>query len=397
MHILVGVTSPQTCLVLPSRLRALRTAGFRVSVVSAPGQLLDETAQAAGADAFAIPMKRGIAPLSDVVATFRLLRLIRRLRPDLVEFSTPKAGLLGTVAARFYGVPARIYFLRGLKLEGTHGIRRRVLLAAERVAAAFAHVVLCNSKSLRGAALAQNIGSDEKLVVLGDGSSNGVDVERFSPGPSSIRAELGIPETSRVLAFVGRFTLDKGLPELIEAFSTILKSAPDVYLLLVGWFDAAEDELDAGIRQRIESHPRIICTGLVEDPAPYYRAMDVLILPTWREGFPNVALEAAASGVPVITTHCTGARDAVVPEVTGLVVPPGYPEAISEAVLSLLRNPERRARMGKAARGWVAEHYVDRRVLGLTISYYKTLIGRAVGHERAEVAAELTNDCSRTQ
>jgi glycosyltransferase involved in cell wall biosynthesis len=152
-------------------------------------------------------------------------------------------------------------------------------------------------------------------------------------------------------------------------------------LLLVGWFDAAEDALDDKMRARIEGHPQIHCTGFVEDTAPYYRAMDLMVLPTWREGFPNVVLEAAASGIPVITTESTGSRDSVVPEVTGLLIPPGYPEAISEAVLKLLRNPERRLQMGLAARAWVLEHYVDERVLGLTADYYKSLLKTATGSE----------------
>jgi glycosyltransferase involved in cell wall biosynthesis len=116
----------------------------------------------------------------------------------------------------------------------------------------------------------------------------------------------------------------------------------------------------------------------VNDTAPYYRAMDLLVLPTWREGFPNAALEAAASGIPVITTLSTGSRDAVVPEVTGLLIPPGYPEAISEAVVKLLRNPEIRRRMGEAGRAWVLEHFVDQRVLGLTTAYYKMLLEPSV-------------------
>jgi glycosyltransferase involved in cell wall biosynthesis len=176
----------------------------------------------------------------------------------------------------------------------------------------------------------------------------------------------------------------------------ILKSDPLTYLLLVGWFDASEDALDSGIRKRIESHPRIICTGFVSDTAPYYRAMDVLVLPSWREGFPNAALEAAASGIPVILTYCTGSIDAVVPEVTGLIVPPGHPEAISEAVLTLFRSSKRRRQIGTAARAWVAEHYEDRRVLGQTIEFYKSLIERALGDKGAgdDGAGEMATDSS---
>jgi glycosyltransferase involved in cell wall biosynthesis len=177
-----------------------------------------------------------------------------------------------------------------------------------------------------------------------------------------------------VVGFVGRLTRDKGLPELLEAFDAILAARPDAHLLLVGWFDASEDALNDDLRSRISKHPRIHLTGFVADTAPYYRAMDVMVLPTWREGFPNAVLEAAASGIPVITTLATGSRDAVVPEVTGLLIPPGYPEAISESVLQLLRDPERCRRMGKAARAWVLDHYVNGRVLRRTVRYYKSLL-----------------------
>jgi glycosyltransferase involved in cell wall biosynthesis len=176
------------------------------------------------------------------------------------------------------------------------------------------------------------------------------------------------------VGFVGRLTRDKGLPELVEAFDAILAVKPNAHLLLVGWFDASEDALDRDLRSRIKSHPRIHSTGFVADTAPYYRAMDVMVLPTWREGFPNVVLEAAATGIPVVTTLATGSRDAVLPEVTGLLIPPGYPVAIREAVLQLLHNPERRRLMGIAARAWVLDHYRNEHVLDRTVSYYKSLL-----------------------
>jgi glycosyltransferase involved in cell wall biosynthesis len=177
-----------------------------------------------------------------------------------------------------------------------------------------------------------------------------------------------------VVGFVGRLTRDKCIPELIEAFDAILRRQPQAHLLLVGWFDAAEDALAGGLRERIARHPRIHCTGFVPDTAPYYRAMDVMVLPTWREGFPNVVLEAAASGVPVVTTLSTGSRDSVVPEVTGLLIPPGYPEAISEAVLKLLGDPERLQKMGQVARVWISRHYANHLVLGLTVSFYEKIL-----------------------
>jgi glycosyltransferase involved in cell wall biosynthesis len=377
-RIVVGITSPQTCLVLGGRLRTLREAGFRVTLVSSPGELLTRMAAQEGVESVAISMRREIAPFADFVSLVRLWWLLYRLKPKMTEFSTPKAGLLGTIAGMLCGVPARVYFLRGLKLETCTGVKRRILRVAERLAAACSHVVLCNSDSLRNQALALGVASESKLRLLGSGSSNGVDVERFHPGPCGLRERLGLPPVVPVVGFVGRLTRDKGLPELIEAFDAILAAEPDAHLLLVGWFDAAEDALGDDLRSRIKKHPRIHLTGFVADTAPYYRVMDVMVLPTWREGFPNVVLEAAATGIPVVTTLATGSRDAVVPEVTGLLIPPGYPVAISEAVLQLLRDPKLRCRMGKAARAWVLDHYVNGRVLGRTARYYLSLLDRSL-------------------
>ena len=388
-HIVVGITHPQTCLTLTGRLRALREAGFRVTLVSSPGELLDRIAVREGIESIAIPIQREIRPIADIVSLVRLWWLLLRLRPDMTEFSTPKAGLLGTLAALLAGVPERIYMLRGLKVEGTIGFKRRICLAAERMASRCAQVVLCNSQSMRAEAIALGLAPAAKLKLLGAGSSNGVDVERFSPGPSDVRGRLGLPREAPVVGFAGRLPADKGLPELMEAFDTILQAEPEAHLLLVGWFDAAEDALCAELRSRIGSHPRVHCTGFVADTAPYYRAMDLMVLPTWREGFPNVVLEAAATGIPVVTTVATGSRDSVVPEVTGLLIPPGYPEAISEAVLKLLRDPARRRRMGEAARAWVVEHFANERVLGLITAFYKSLLASAAKGEQARIARDL--------
>lgn len=384
--IVLGITHSQTCLVLTGRLRALREAGFHVTLISSPGPLLDRIALHEGVDHLAIPMKRGMAPLSDLVSVVRLWRALRRLRPDITEFSTPKAGLLGNLAAWLCRVPIRIYLLRGLRLETSSGVKRQILSATERLAAACAQHVVCNSESLRAKALALRVAASGKLKLLGDGSSNGVDVERFSPGSTDVRKRLGLPSNAAVVGFVGRLTRDKGVPELIAAFDHVLKAAPDTRLLLVGWFDDSEDALSQDLRAYIDRHPRIVRTGFVADTAPYYRAMDVMVLPTWREGFPNVVLEAAATAIPVIATLATGSRDAVLPEVTGLLIPPGYPEAITEAVLQLLRDPERRRRMGTAARARVSELFVNERVLGLTVALYKSLLMEPLGTDGAALA-----------
>jgi len=381
-RLVMGVTSDQTCLVLKGRLRALRLAGFDVTLLSAPGENLTRLAYEEGVTACPLPMRRGISPVADLISFIAVCRILLRLRPSITDFSTPKAGLLGNLAAWVLQVPHRVYTLRGLKLEGSRGWKRKLLLWSERLAAWCSHVVLCNSESLRAAAQALRIAPAGKLHLLGDGSSNGVDCVRFSPGASKVRPELGMDEKDLVLGFVGRLTKDKGIPELLVAFEEILRAEPRCWLLLVGWFDRAEDALDLSWRAHIARHPRTCHTGFVADTAPYYRAMDLLVLPTHREGFPNVALEAAACGLPVITTESTGARDAVIPETTGLLIPAGIPEAISEAVLGLLRDAGQRRRFGDAGRAWVMERYAKERVLALAVEFYREMLS-GPGDKRA--------------
>jgi glycosyltransferase involved in cell wall biosynthesis len=378
--IVIGITHPQTCLVLTGRLRALRESGYRVVVISSPGDLLHEVASREGVESLSIQMERGIAPLSDLVSLFRLARALYRLRPDIAEFSTPKAGLLGSLAAILCGVPCRVYMLRGLRLETASGPLRWILLGTERIAARCCHVVLCNSRSLRDQAVRLHLADEKKLQLLGYGSSNGVDVDRFSPGPTNLKARLGIPAEAPVIGFVGRLTRDKGVPELIRAFDVLLKSVPDARLLLVGWYDESEDALSPKLRSRIDQHPNILRTGYVTDTAPYYRVMDMMVLPTRREGFPNVVLEASATAIPVIATLATGSRDAVLPEVTGLLVPAGHPEAMTEAMLQLLANPARRRRMGEVARRWVMERFRHTRVHALTVAMFEDML--QAGSER---------------
>lgn len=384
----VGITHSQSCILLRGRLRALGQAGFHVVLICSSGALADKLAAEEGADHISIPMRRGIAPLADAASFFRLWRTLRQLAPALSEFSTPKAGLLGNVAGFLCRVPTRVYFLRGLRFETARGPQRLLLKATERLAAACAQVVVCNSESLRKKACAFGVAREEKLFVIGGGSSNGVDTARFSPGPDTVRSRLGIAAEAPVVGYVGRLTRDKGIPELLEAFNQLLESLPDTVLLLVGWFDQSEDALSVYERARIEAHPRIVCTGFVPDTAPYYRAMDLLVLPTWREGFPNVVLEANASGVPVITTLTTGARDAVLSGVTGLRIPPGDAFTLSETMLTLLLHPWQRAAMGRAARRWVTERFMDRRILGLTAAFYKQLLQEAEAPQRTRQSAE---------
>ncbi len=371
--ILFGVTSDQTLLVLRARILALRDAGFAVIVLSSPGPHLDRLATERDVTIHPIAIRRGIAPLADLVAFARIARRLARLRPDIVDFSTPKAALLGLVAACLLRIPVRVHTLRGLRLESARPAQRLLLLAAERLTAACAHVVLCNSPSLLEAASALAIAPRCKLRLLAHGSSNGVDLDRFHPGATDLRARFAIPADALVLGFVGRLTRHKGIPELLDAFDRIHSEAPNAWLLLVGWLDRSEDRLDAQLIARIHRHPQIVLTGFVQDVAACYRAMNLFIFPTHREGFPNAALEAAASALPVITTNATGARDAVLPGVTGMLVPVEDSAALAAAALQLLRSPLLCRQMGNAARDWAAQNFSQQQVLTATGQFFQEI------------------------
>lgn len=376
VRVLMGVTSDQTCVVLRGRLRALREAGFEVTVVSSPGHWLTSVTESEGVSAVEIAMKRALSPWNDLVAFFRLCRLIAKTRPEITDFSTPKCGLLGNLAACLMRVPRRVYTLRGLRLESSRGLWRIMQRWAEKVTCWCVHSVVCNSASLREMALHHRIAPARKLMLLGHGSTNGVDTQRFSPGESDVRERMGIPANGPVVGYVGRLTRHKGIPELMEAFEEILIQEPEARLLMVGWFDRSEDALEDRQRLAIESHPQVHVTGAVEDPAPYYRAMDVFVLPTHREGFPNAALEAAACGLPVITTCVTGAKDAVIHGKTGCLIPAVNPRAIAESVLLLIRDRDLRLRLGRGGRAWASERYDRSRVLKHVVDFYRSQTGR---------------------
>ena len=357
----IVVTASVSCVFYRGLLRYLGDSGFSASLVSAPGTLLKEVSNSEGAASMAIPMEREIRPLHDLLSLWNLYRAMVSARPDLVDVSTPKAGLLGSMAAMLARVPCRVYTLRGLRMETATGLKRLILWLAERTACACSHCVVPVSESLRLRAIELKLVNPEKARSLGDGSC-GVDTERFTPKNrtteqvAQLRKTLGLSGNELVIGFVGRFVKDKGIRELVEAFRELSASHPDLRLLLVGDFESG-DPVEPEVRQYIESTLAILRPGFVADTAPYYALMDVFVLPTYREGFPGVPLEAQASEVPVVTTNATGAVDSVQHGLTGLIVPAKDPRALAQAIDTLLCHPEMRTDMGHAGRKWMEHNF----------------------------------------
>ncbi|MEM7049131.1 MAG: glycosyltransferase family 4 protein [Acidobacteriota bacterium] len=355
----------------------LARQGHDVRVFAAGGHDLDAVA-AAGIAVTAVPLQREIRPLADLRALFRLYRELRRIRPALVNAGTPKAGLLAMIAAWLLRVPRRLYTLRGLRLETARGAKRLLLTTTERVAAACAQRVVCVSASLRQRAIDLRLVAAERATVLADGSSKGVDLERFRPANENDlgepgtgekdpalrrwRDKLGLTDDEPVIGFVGRFVRDKGIEDLLAAFDEqVLPRHPRARLLLVGDFEDG-DPVSPATRQRIESGAALLRPGFVDDSAPLYRLMTLLAFPSYREGFPNAPLEAAASGLPVVGFRATGVVDAVAEGETGLLVDIGDRHGLGEGLAALLDDPARARRLGQAGRRRAEERFSQERL-----------------------------------
>ena len=371
-------TSSLSVRLFDGRPEYLAGKGFEVVVVSSAGEELRKT-EREGVRTIAVEMAREISPLRDVVSLWRLVRLMLRLRPAIANVGTPKAGLLGGLAASMCGVPCRYYTLLGLRCETTTGLKRKVLLLTERIACACAHRVICVSESLRRKAIALGVVEASRTVVLGSGSCNGMEAERFAPTAEAlqrarrIREELGIPANAPVAGFVGRLTKDKGISELVQAYLTLRGNIPELRLLLVGEMEEG-DPLPPEICRVIGSDPGIVRTGFVQDPHDYYHAMDVLALPTYREGFPTVVLEAHSAGKPVVAARATGAVDAVIDGVTGILVPMGDAQALASALELVIRDRGLAAAFGSAGRERVLREFRRQTVWEALAEEYRQLL-----------------------
>lgn len=376
---------------LLGQLDHLRAAGYAVDGISAPGPDV-EVLRAHKIGHAAVAMTRRFTPIADAVSLWRLYRVMREKRYTIVHTHTPKPGLLGQLAARAARVPVVVNTIHGFYFhDDMKGLSRLFYIAIETLAARCSDLILFQNEEDVRTATDLGIAPPKKLRYLG----NGIDLGRFDPArlaPGSrerVRQELGIDPEAAVVGFVGRLVREKGVADLVAAARIVSTRIPSVRFVFVGPVD--EEKTDAVTAASAEGFNTCIFAGHRLDMPEMYAAMDVFALPSYREGFPRAPMEASAMGLPCVVTNVRGCRQAVTAGLTGLLVPPGDPAALAEALLTLLEDKAQATSLGATARRRALQEFDERVVFETVASEYERLL-REKGISAPEAASTLAGD-----
>lgn len=366
---------------LGGQLEALSGEGAEVVVVTSPGPEL-ATLEARGIECITLEIPRALSPWKDLVALLRLTAIFRRGDFEIVHSTTPKAGLLAAVAGFLARVPIRLHTFTGQPWATMRGPLSWVARGSDRLIGRLNTRCYADSESQRQFLVEQGIVDSARLAVLGAGSLAGVDLDRFEPlrfsegARAQLRADIGIPPDVGVILFVGRITVDKGVRELLAAFRTLKEKGSTAHLICVGPFDAERGRQGGISRDAIDAIADTHVVGYTETPESFMATADILCLPSYREGFGTVVIEAAAMGVPTVGTNIYGLSDAVLHGETGVLVPVRNAPALAEALAELLEKKELRTAMGRAARARVEALFTSQVITGYLVEEYHRLLGR---------------------
>ena len=348
---------------------------YDVVAVSTPDHELQEIAQREGIRVIGVPMSRPIAPLRDLVSLWRLIRVFRRERPTMVHSITPKAGLLSMIAAWICRVPVRLHTFTGLVFPTATGLKQRILILTDRITCACATHIVPEGEGVKADLINYNI-TRKPLQVLGYGNIRGIDLNHYRRSPEVMEKALTLRKPNLfTFVFIGRVVRDKGIDELVEAFSLLHSEHPQTRLILVG---RAEDNLDPvspNTRRTIASHPAIEAVGNQSDVRPWLAASDALVFPSYREGFPNVVIEAGALDLPSIVTDINGSREIIVHGQNGIIVPPRNAQALLQAMTQFVQNPQATQAMAQKARQMIASRFEKSFVQKCLFDYYNQILG----------------------
>lgn len=335
---------------------------YEVHAVSSPGRGFADVKENEGVYVHEVPMTRSISPFKDLKALIQLIKLFKKERPFIVHTHTPKAGTLGMMAAKLSGVPVRLHTVAGLPLLEAKGSKRKLLDLVEKITYRCATKVYPNSFKLRDIIVSNGLGKETKFKVIGNGSSNGIDTSHFDPAniTEDVRQELknkiGIKNIDIVFCFIGRLTNDKGIKELVKAFAKNAEQNSNIKLIIVGIPEKGIDPVDEETQNIIATHHQIYSAGFQADVRPYLAISDVFVFPSYREGFPNVVLQAGAMGVPSIVSDINGCNEIIENGVNGIIVPVKNTEAVAEAMHSII-DKDKRLKMAETCRNIIVSRY----------------------------------------
>ena len=349
---------------------------YEVIGLSGPGPELDIVKEREGVRTIAVPMERHISLVKDLVSLFKLIKVFRREKPDLVHSMTPKAGLLCMMAGKLTGVPVRIHTFTGLVFPTSTGLKRRILMATDWLTCACATHIIPEGEGVKADLLNNGI-TKKPIKVLGYGNVKGCDMDYFSRREEVIRAAEQIKDNSKfTYLFIGRVVKDKGINELIAAFKKLYSSHPNIRLVLVGPYEDDMDPISEESREAIDTNVDIIAVGKKTgvDLLAYYAASDCFVFPSYREGFPNTVIEAGAMGLPSIVTDINGAREIIIDGENGVIVPSKDAEAIHDAMLKMLEDKAERERMAGNARHLIETRYEQGFVRKCLYDFYNEIL-----------------------
>lgn len=350
-----------------------------VGVSSAEDGFLKDISRRENIRTIPVEMTRKITPIKDLFAVYKLYKIFKKEQPFIVHSHTPKAGTLSMLAARLAKVPHRLHTIAGLPLVEATGLKRTLLNSVEKVTYKCATKIYPNSYGLVDIILENKFTDNSKLKVLGNGSSNGIDTTHFDPElydekfKNELKSDLNIEENDYVFIYVGRLVKDKGVNELMKAFSNINNKFKNVKLLLVGWYENELDPLLPETENIIKSNPNVITTGWVADVRPYFAISDTLVFPSYREGFPNVVLQAAAMELFSIVTDINGCNEVIENNKNGFIIPTKNYEAIYKKMTYVLDNKSKTAEMGLKSRSLIIKNYEQKLVWSAILEEYKKL------------------------
>lgn len=346
---------------------------YEIVAVSSPLPELEVVATREGVRTIAVKMERRISLKRDIVSLWQMYKVMRRERPWMVHSMTPKAGLMCMVASWLARVPRRVHTFTGLVWPTATGLNRMILKTTDRILCACATHIIPEGNGVKNDLINGKI-TRKPMKVLANGNVRGIELDHYRR-TTEVEEEAAKIRKDGVLTFVfvGRLVRDKGIHELVEAFVRLNKENPLTRLVLVGRTEAELDPLNEETQHIIDTHDAIEAVGSQKDVRPWLAASDVLAFPSYREGFPNVVIEAGAMGLPSIVTNINGCNEIIIPGENGVIIPPRDADALYEAMKDLCENDEKRVYLTKNARESVASRFDCQIVRRALYDFYASL------------------------